>query len=115
MAIWPLTLPAPAINTFSESPPDNTMRSSTDKGPAKTRRRTTANVRPVSFTLNLTDAQAQTLDDFYVNTTYSGADEFTFTHPRTDAIVSARFTQPPQYGDREATVWSVSIALEIMP
>lgn len=115
MPTWPASLPAPAINTYKETPPQNTMRSRTDKGPAKTRRRTTSNVRPVSFTLKLTPAQVTILDDFFVDDTASGALEFDYTHPRTGASVTARFTEEPDYSDIEATIYNVPVALEIMP
>ncbi len=45
MATWPATLPAPALSSLRETPPDNLIRTQMDKGPAKVRRRTTANVR----------------------------------------------------------------------
>lgn len=115
MALWPDTLPAPALSTLQESPPDNLIRTQMDKGPAKVRRRTTANVRPISFTLRLTPAQVETLDEFYVTTTYSGADEFTYIHPRTGATVNARFTEPPSYSENEGAIYNTSISLEIMP
>lgn len=115
MATWPATLPAPIINSLKESPPDNTIRSQMDKGPAKVRRRTTANVRPLSFTLRLTPAQVATLDTFYNTTTFSGADEFDYTHPRTSAAVTARFVNPPEYSELEGVLYNCSISLEIMP
>lgn len=114
MPAWP-TLPAPLINTFSESPPNNILRSSMDRGPDKIRRRTTANVRPIQFTMILTKAQVATLETFYVTTTTSGAAEFTYTHPRTAATVTARFVEPPAYTDINGLVFSVAISLEIMP
>ncbi len=115
MATWPVTLPPPALNTLRESPPRNVIRSNMDKGPAKTRRRTTANIRPLSFSLNLTEAQVQTLDDFFVTTLFSGADEFDYTHPRTGAPVTVRFVQEPEYSEREGVLYNVGIALEILP
>lgn len=115
MADWPSTLPAPAINTFKEVPPDNLIRSSMDKGPDKVRRRTTANISPVSFSLKLTSTQVQTLDDFYRTTINSGADEFTYTHPRTGLSVTARFIEPPQYREIAGVLYEVPIQLEIMP
>ena len=115
MAVFPSTLPAPALNTLVETPPDNVIRTQMDKGPDKVRRRTTANVRPLSFTLKLTPAETQVLDDFYDNTTFSGADEFDYTHPRTGEAVKARFTQPPQYQEHEGVIYLCSIALEILP
>lgn len=115
MATWPLTLPTPAISSLNESPPNNTIRSNMDKGPAKVRRRTTANIRPISFELKLTPAQVEILDQFYDVTTYSGADTFDYTHPRTGAAVTARFVQPPQYNEREGVMYSVNVSLEVMP
>lgn len=115
MAVWPLTLPPPAINSLSESPPDNTIRSSMDRGPAKLRRRTTANVRPISFTLKLTPAQVDILDQFYTTDTFSGAEEFDYIHPRTGLGVKARFTQPPQYMESELTIYEANVSLELLP
>lgn len=114
MASWP-TLPAPIINSFNESPPDNLIRTSMDKGAAKVRRRTTSNVRPLSFEMILTPAQVVTLDTFYVTTTNSGADEFTYTHPRAGSTVSARFASPPSYSDINGLAYKASVSLEVMP
>lgn len=116
MATWPATLPPPAINTFREKPPQNTIRSTMDKGPDKTRRRTTANIRPISFTLKLTPEQVQALDDFFNITTFSGADEFDYTHPRTGDSVTVRFASEPDYAEVEGgVIYNCSISLEIMP
>jgi len=115
MAVWPTDLPPPALNTLRESPPDNVLRSSMDKGPAKLRRRTTANTRPISFELNLTPAEVQTLDDFYTTTLFSGVDAFDMDHPRTGDPVSVRFVERPAYVEREGIDYRVSINLEIMP
>lgn len=113
MPTWPSGL-CPLINTFKESPPDNAIRTEMDRGPAKMRRRTTANVRPVAFSMFLKPAQVQTLDDFYMNDTFSGVEPFDFQHPRTKQYVKARFTAMPQYTNR-STGYDVSIALEILP
>ncbi len=115
MAVWPTELPAPALSTLKEAPPDNLIRSQTDKGPGKRRRRTTANVRPISFDLKLTKAEVQILDDFYCITTYSGADDFDFTHPRTEQPVRAAFATMPQYSEVEGVLYNASISLEIQP
>lgn len=115
MATWPATLPPPALNSLVESAPDNLIRTSMDKGPAKVRRRTTANVRPLQFTLHLTPAQVTTLDTFFNDTTFGGADAFDYTHPRTGAAVSARFKEVPQYNEREGIIYDASISLEILP
>lgn len=115
MPTWPADLPAPAVNTLKEKPPKNTQRTQMDKGPAKSRRRTTANVRPISFTLKLTPALVQTLDDFFTTDTYSGSIEFDYTHPRTGASVTAQFADEPDYGESEGVLYNVQISLEILP
>lgn len=113
MAVWPAQF-CPVINSLQETPPDNVIRSSMDKGPAKVRRRTTANVRPISFRMILSKADTEVLDDFYTTDTFSGADEFDFTHPRTGAAVKARFVQPPTYQNR-STMYEAQVSLEILP
>ena len=115
MAVFPTSLPAPALNTLRETPPKHTIRSQMDKGPEKIRRRTTANVRMLSFTLRLTPAQLQILDDFFVDDVFSGADEFDYTHPRTGDAVTARFASEPSYSEQEGVIYNVEISLEILP
>lgn len=115
MPVWPSTLPAPKLGTLNESPPDNTIRSTMDKGPPKLRRRTTANVRPISFGLVLTKEQVQILDDFYIDDVFSGSIPFTFEHPRTLAIVQAQFAEKPSWGESEGVCYNASISLEILP
>lgn len=115
MAVWPTSLPAPALNSLQESPPDNVIRTNMDKGPAKVRRRTTANIRPISFILVLTAAEVAALDTFYVDDTFSGSEAFDYTHPRTGLACTARFVSPPEYSEREKAGYTVSVSLEIMP
>jgi len=115
MASWPVDLPAPLINTIVETPPENTIRTQMEVGPAKVRRRTTANVRPLRFSITCTPTQAAALDTFYTATTSGGADEFDYSHPRTGDSVSARFTQAPTYSDVNGQAYRIDIALEIMP
>lgn len=113
MAVWPSQF-CPLINSFQESPPQNLIRSDMDVGPAKIRRRTTANIRPVSFRMFLNKANVAVLDNFYLNDIMSGAEAFDFTHPRTGQLVQARFQEPPQY-QNQSTGYNVSISLEILP
>lgn len=113
MVAWPEQF-CPLINSFQETPPENTIRSTMDKGPAKVRRRTTANIRSVSFTVSMKPAEVTIMDNFYLDDTFSGAIAFDFTHPRTKEVVSARFTSPPTYSNR-STIYQVAVSLEILP
>lgn len=106
----------PIGDTFTEKVPDNLIRTEMDVGPAKVRRRTTANVRDIQFRSWLTPAQTEDLDTFFMRDVYSGALPFDYTHPRTGAVVSARFKEPPTYTDVEAGMYyEASISLEILP
>lgn len=116
MPVWPASLPAPTLSSLVESPANNLIRSAMDKGPAKLRRRTTANVKPISFMLKLTAAQWDTLLEFYEVDTFSGAISFDFPHPRTEEPLSARFSgDPPQAAEQEGIVYIVNVSLEILP
>lgn len=86
-----------------------------DVGPDKVRRRTTADIRPIAFSLALTPAQTQILDDFYVTDLFSGAAEFDFIHPRTKALRRARFVSPPDYKETGGRLYTASINLELLP
>lgn len=113
MPTWPSTLKV-TRSGFKETPAKNMIRSDMDTGPAKVRRRSTANVRPATVMLFLTDDQLQTLDDFFVNDCASGALSFDFINPRTNSTVQARFVEEPEYPQADA-YWNVSLSLEFLP
>lgn len=115
MAAWPYQLPPPALNTFREALPDNRLRSNMDKGPAKVRRRSTANIAPMSFSLNLTDSQWAILKTFFNDTTFGGTEVFDFDHPKTGEPLRCRFVEVPEASDREGVINIVPISLEVMP
>lgn len=118
MPTWPPSLPPLAAvddRSYGESPPDVVLRSATDVGPAKLRRRTTAGVRPLTCTLPLTAAEVATLDTFYIATCAGGALAFDGVHPRTGAAVTLRFTRPPRYTGDGNDNWTAAFALEVLP
>lgn len=95
MAVWPATLPQYVLAAnYSEEVPDNTIRSETDVGPAKVRRRGTAAPAPISCQVMLTTTQRATLIDFYNTDTKSGSLTWTWLHPVTRAAVTFRFAKP---------------------
>jgi hypothetical protein len=114
MPSWP-SLPAPLANGVQESFADNLHRTPMDIGPAKVRRRTTANPRPLSFNMLLSKAQLSTLETFYNSTVSGGALAFDMTHPRTGATVSCRFLQPPAFSSVNGLYFTVSVSLEVLP
>jgi hypothetical protein len=114
---WPAGVPAdPLAQSVQEAAPELMLRSAMDAGPAKQRRRFTANVRPLRFTVPMTRAQAATFDAWFLATLQGGALAFDLTHPRTLATVSARFTEPPAYAfEPGGTTLQVSCSLEVLP
>ena len=116
MANWPASLPQQVLlDGYGESAPDGALRTQMDAGPAKLRRRTTAVVRTVSGAVVLDASQVATLDSFYLNSLSGGTLAFDWTHPRTLAAASFRFTAPPAYVPIGGGHWRASLALEILP
>jgi hypothetical protein len=122
---WPSTLPQVPQKGFTESVGINIIRSSTDAGPAKQRRRGS---RPneMNLTFIMTTAQTQTLETFIKNLPtdtpagISGTNRFTFTHPRLYTSTEVRIV--PQSGGEFFNLqylapgyWSTSIRFEILP
>jgi hypothetical protein len=89
--VWPGTLPASPNYGWVETKLSNVVRSETDAGPAKVRRRYTRANRKMSLSMHLTTAQVATLDTFHTTTLADGTLRFDFVHPRTGATNSVRF------------------------
>lgn len=97
---------------YDETPPVRVLRTQMDVGIDKTRRRSSNAARPVNFKIYpLTDAEVDLFDAFYLT---NDAVKFTYTSPRTDTNVYARFLTPPKYNYVE-TGWEVTINAEILP
>ena len=79
MPVWPAALPQDfQIDGYGETLPDVTIRTKMDAGPAKVRRRFTANVRPIKCKLKVTDTQYVALASFFQNDCAGGALSFTW-------------------------------------
>ena len=116
MPTWPASLPqSPLVSGFSETPPETSLRTEMEQGPAKVRRRTTAGVRQMQMSFNMTKTQVAALDTFFTSTVNSGATAFDFTHPRTTSTVSVRFVSPPSYTPLNGEYFNVNLELEQLP
>jgi hypothetical protein len=116
MTTWPDTLPvAPLLENFQELLPQTTIRTDMDSGPAKVRQRTTAGVGALMVSYLLNVAETVALDSFYQTTLSGGATPFDFTHPRTGAILSCRFSRPPEYTPAYGSYFKVTQSLEVLP
>lgn len=115
MATWPAVLYGRILKgSFTETPPQNVLRTKMDTGPAKLRRRSTAAIRSISFTLFLSKALVATFDTFYVTTIQSGSIKFDMYHPRTYVQGEYRFVNQPQYS-ASTEGYDVHISLELLP
>jgi hypothetical protein len=124
---WPATLPQVPQKGFTESVGINVIRSATDAGPAKQRRRAS---RPNELSVNflMTTAQTQKLEDFIknlpTNTTtpgIAGVNRFTFPHPRILGTTIEVRIIPGSGGEffnlqyMAPGYWSTSLKFEVMP
>ena len=118
MATWPGSLPTEfLLQGFRETAPDNVIASDMVVGPPKTRRRSSAAVRPISGTMLMSSTQAGIHDTFFTDTLNDGAEPFDWTDPRTDANVSFLYQpgRPPAYTPVGGGDWHVKINLLTMP
>lgn len=117
MAAWPDTLPQQPddFSSFAEDFGDGTLRSEMDVGPAKVRKRTTAVVEPVSFTLLLTASQVADLKTFHKTTTNFGADVWTWVDHLTGEPANYRFVKPPSFRMVSQVYRLCTLNLEIVP
>ncbi|HNU27159.1 MAG TPA: LamG domain-containing protein [Planctomycetota bacterium] len=86
----------PMPDGFSETVQDGALRSRSDSGLEKIRRRFTATPTLYSTRYQLTAEQKQLLDYFYRTTTRGGTLRFNWPHPH-GYSVEARFRAPPVY------------------
>jgi hypothetical protein len=116
---WPTTLPQVPQKGFQETVGVNILRSQTDAGPAKQRRRAS---RPNEMTLSfiMTTAECDILETF-VKDTIKGVSRFTFPHPRKlGTNIDARII-PGSTGEfftlqyLAPGFWTTSLKLEVMP
>jgi hypothetical protein len=115
MALWPASLPQRVLlSDFVESADANTIRSEVDYGPAKVRRRYTAEVKVYQIGLVLTTAQVATLDTFY-DVTLNAVGTFDWVNQRTLTAAVYRFRSRPEYRPLGGGYWRTSFALEVLP
>jgi hypothetical protein len=116
MAAWPSSLPATLnVDGVSEQRAPGVVRTSMDAGPDFVRRRFSAVPVRVEGELQLSKAQAATLDAFFSATLNQGAAAFTWTHPRTGATAALRFLSPPRYVAISHELYAVTLSLEVLP
>lgn len=116
MATWPASLPQQFEVGARMRRQSGFLRTDTDTGPFKQRKRFTAVSRFWSGTMLMNASQKATFETFYATTINEGADAFDFTDPVDASTVSARFTGPPdENAEQGVGFWRLSFELELLP
>ena len=96
--IWPTTLPQePLVQGAREVLANNKVVSRTESGNTKKRRRFTSAPSTQNYTVFLDVDQANTLADFYEETTGFGSINFEWRNPRTGRFHLFSFESPPSF------------------
>lgn len=114
--VWPPGLPQDVlVEGYDEQMPNVVIRTQMDAGPPKVRRRYTAGIRTLSFSIDLSRDQAGLFDAFFNDTLKGGSLAFKWVHPRTRAVCRLRFTQPPSLRPVSGRLWTAACKMEILP
>lgn len=134
MPQWPSSLPQYLlVDGYQEIWEDDIARTQMDEGPAKVRRRFTANVRPVKGKIIVSGIQLNALKTFYLSDCAAGAIKFCWTDPigpggnwilggagtSDNALppgeVTMRFVKQPTVTQLELNTYEVQLDFEVMP
>lgn len=114
---WPPGVPfAITMDSLSTAMPDGRLRSQTDTGPGKVRRRSTAMPTPLHGEIVMTYSQWYTLEAFIKNNLAGGSLPFLFPDQFGRATNLVRFADDlPTLTRKGAGRLSVQMQLEILP
>lgn len=119
---WPAELPQKLHrDDFEESLGDNVVRSQTETGPGKVRRRSTAAAGTIDGSMTMTTEQwvalvgADRRSGFFGTTLLSGSLPFIFPDPSGTGTLLCRFASPPARRAVSVDQWSVRLSLEVLP
>ena len=115
MELWPSTLPCPQKNAVSYAPKFENILTSQMEGRVKRRRRFTHVPDVMTFSLKLTSAQMNTLEEF-VQLTLKDVDAFEWKEWRAELPQTAvyRFVKRPTYTNIGLHFWQADIELDVM-
>lgn len=115
MASWPATLPqTPLQEGYNEEFSNTALRTEMAVGPPMTRRRISNGVKPHQMSFYMTSTQLDTLGTFFNDTLYSGAESFTWDHPRTDVNETWLFNGAPS-AVPQGVGYLVTVKLDQLP
>jgi hypothetical protein len=112
---WPSSLPhCFTTDSHSEEGADNVIYSEVSVGPAKARRRTTAQPWSMGGTLRMSADQYLAFQAFLRDEIADGAFSFTFPDRLGGPDLLVRITTPHK-ATRSGAKWNVSLVLDVMP
>ncbi len=113
--VWPTTLPEELLQRgYNQACPDVSLRTSMEVGPAKVRRRSTAQPYPVKGVVKVDESQLGTLREFYDDDLLGGTLRFSWKEPITLAAKEFRFTAPPNWS-MTGGWFDVRLEFEVLP
>lgn len=108
---FPAALPVALQGTLKGGRSESWVADTSSVGSARRRNRYTRSLKSFSFTLRLTRAEFDTLDDFYVTTLDRGVLTFNWTHPKTAVSYEMFMDAAPQEEHFSVDYYNVSISL----
>lgn len=116
-AIWPSSLPFRfTAGTYDREAGDGRLRSRTDTGPAKARRRSAAVPTKLSGVISMSTGETLVFRDFVELTLMNGVLPFYFPDPQVGTPILVRFGDKlPKENDAGFDRWNLALDLEVMP
>lgn len=115
---WPAGLPQNVlVANYAEAVGDGLLEYQPDTGPTITRRRSSANPRPVTMNFELTSAQLAILKTFFETTLIGGSLPFTFPGITESATYLVKFqkTGIPNWAALGGDYFSVAMSVWVLP
>ena len=98
--------------SFSYNLGETKIRSETEIGPAKMRRRVTRAIDTLSASIDLEFDDWQTLKDFHDTTLDGGVNTFEYVHPFTQVTATFRFVSAPSLSPMGGRMFKVNMQWE---
>jgi hypothetical protein len=115
-ATWPSSLPQQFLQgTYTESLGETRLRSQTEFGPAKIRRRTTSTPGIIQGDMYMTSDEFAILVEFYQQTLLTGTLVFEWVHPWLRVPMRCRFQEPFTWSRVDLANVIVHLSLENLP
>lgn len=115
MPQWPSSLPdSPRRDGYSKTAAQTAIRTETETGPGKARRRSTAWVSSHDVSFALIGSQKADFEAFYNDDLAGGTFKFDMPHPETGVMIRAEIMSAPIFTHRGGDAWIVSFSMRVL-